>query len=181
MTVIYFTTYAPTQALTLRSFWRRRLQFNELLSSNTSLSASRYFRLVLLAVVDIMFTIPLGIYSIYIGNKGVGLAPWISWEETHFNFARVAQVPTLFWRSDRSTETAVELTRWLPVFCAFLFFALFGFAAEAQKHYRLLFWRIAGVFGFRPSSTANSKGSLSGYVNSLSVSNQASFTISHLG
>jgi pheromone a factor receptor len=148
--------------LTLRSFWRRRLQFNELMSSNSTMNASRYLRLMLLALVDIMFTIPLGAYTMYIGNKGVRLAPWISWEDTHFNFARVAQIPTLLWRSDTSFTISVELTRWLPIFCAFVFFALFGFAAEATKHYALTFWWIAKPFGFSPSTSRSLKASLPG-------------------
>ncbi|KAF8884497.1 STE3-like pheromone receptor [Infundibulicybe gibba] len=153
--------------LTLRSFWQRRIQFNQLASSNSSMNTSRYVRLMLLALVDMMFTVPLGIYTIYIGTKGVGLAPWISWEDTHFNFARVKLVPALFWRSDPAFQTSVELTRWLPVFCAFLFFGLFGFASEAQKHYRLAFWWVAKRFGFKPTTLQNTKASIPGYVFTL--------------
>ncbi|KAF8153841.1 pheromone A receptor-domain-containing protein [Crassisporium funariophilum] len=146
--------------LTLRSFWNRRAQFNQLISSNSSMSISRYLRLVLLAIIDMMCTVPLGIYSIYIGNKGVGLAPWISWEDTHFNFARVALVPSIIWRSDPSFQTSVELTRWLPVLCAFLFFGLFGFASEAQKNYKVAFWAIGKRFGFHPAPPTTVKGSI---------------------
>ena len=150
-------------ALTLRSFWIRRAQFNQLITSNSSMSVSRYLRLVLLTIIDIMCTVPLGIYSIYIGNKGVGLAPWISWEETHYNFSRVALVPSLIWRSDPSFQTSVELTRWLPVLCAFLFFALFGFAEEAKKHYKSAFWAVLKPFGVHPRPSvpisSTSKGS----------------------
>ncbi|KAF9462769.1 STE3-like pheromone receptor [Collybia nuda] len=139
--------------LTLRSFWQRRLQFSQLMNSNSSMNASRYFRLMLLAVVDILCTIPLGVYTIYIATKGVPLSPWVSWEDTHFDFGRVVKIPTLFWRSDPSFQIGVELTRWLPVFCAFLFFALFGFASEAKKHYAMAFWWVAKRFGFnRPSA-----------------------------
>ena len=114
------------------------------------MSVSRYLRLVLLSTIDIMCTVPLGIYSIYIGNKGVGLAPWISWEDTHYNFSRVALVPSLIWRSDPSFQTSVELTRWLPVLCALLFFGMFGFAEEAKKHYKSAFWAVLKPFGVDP-------------------------------
>ncbi|KAF8239230.1 STE3-like pheromone receptor [Tricholoma matsutake] len=143
--------------LTLRSFWIRRVQFNQLLSSNSSMNISRYLRLILLALIDIVLTIPLSIYSIYIANKGVGMAPWISWQDTHFNFGRVGLVPALIWRGDRSFETSVELTRWLPVFCAFIFFALFGFAAEAQKHYSLFFRWVAKLLNFNAQSSTGAK------------------------
>ncbi|KAF9007123.1 STE3-like pheromone receptor [Cyathus striatus] len=138
-------------SLTLRGFWLRRIQFNQLMSSNSALNMSRYVRLMMLAIIDIMCTIPLGIYVIYIGNKGVTLEPWISWEDTHFDFARVGLVPALIWRSNRDLLISIELTRWLPVFCAFIFFGLFGFATEAQKHYHMFFWATLKPFGFKPS------------------------------
>lgn len=117
---------------------------------------------MLLAVVDIMCTIPLGVYTIYIATKGVPLSPWISWEDTHYDFGRVAKIPTLFWRGDPSFQIGVELTRWLPVFCALLFFALFGFASEAKKHYALAFWWVAKKFGFNRPSAKGTKASLPG-------------------
>ncbi len=139
--------------LTLRSFFRRRAEFAVLISSqsNSSMNTSRYLRLMILALVNMLFALPLGIYVIYIGSKGVRLAPWVSWADTHFGFSRVDKVPALIWRGDYSYEIAVELTRWLSVFCAFLFFALFGFANEAKKQYRLAFWKVAGWFGFKPA------------------------------
>jgi len=114
------------------------------------MSVSRYLRLVMLAIIDMMCTTPLGVYSIYIGNKGVKLAPWVSWEETHYNFSYVGRIPALVWRSDRSFRTSVELSRWIPVICALLFFILFGFASEARKSYQTAFWAVLKVFGVRP-------------------------------
>ncbi|KAK0435341.1 putative pheromone receptor [Desarmillaria tabescens] len=140
-------------ALTLRSFFRRRAEFATLISSqsNSSMNTSRYLRLMILALVNMLFALPLGIYVIYIGSKGVRLAPWVSWADTHYGFSRVDQIPALIWRGDYGYEVAVELTRWLSVFCAFLFFALFGFASEAKKQYRLAFWKVSGWFGFKPA------------------------------
>ncbi|KAF8200240.1 STE3-like pheromone receptor [Pholiota molesta] len=138
-------------AMTLRSFWVRRAQFNQLITSNSSMSISRYLRLVFLALIDMMCTLPLGIYSIYIGNKGVTLAPWISWEDTHFNFSHVGLVPSLIWRLNPSYRVSMELSQWLPIACAFLFFGLFGFAAEAKKHYKLVYWAVMKRFGVKPA------------------------------
>lgn len=134
-------------ALSLRAFWQRRVQFAQLISSSSSLNASRYIRLMLLSIVDMAVTVPLGIFSIYIASAGVPLSPWISWENVHFNFSRVDIVPSIVWRSDRSFSTSVELTRWLFPACAFIFFALFGFASEAQKQYKTLFHRCIKPLG----------------------------------
>lgn len=155
--------------LNLRSFWRRRIQFAQLLSSNIPMNVSQYLRLMVLSVVDMMFTISLSIFTICIGTQGVTLEPWVSWSDTHFNFGRVGIVPSIIWQGDRAFRISVELTRWSPVLCAFLFFGLFGFANEAQKHYRLAFWWVAKPFGFKPKASTNSKGSFNGYVSALST------------
>lgn len=123
-------------ALTLRAFWSRRAQFNQLISSNGSLTISRYFRLMLLSCLEISCTLPLSIFSVYINNKGVTLAPWVSWADTHFNFSFIQPIPAAIWKSDRSFEISVEMSRWIFPACALIFFMLFGFAGEAQRNYR---------------------------------------------
>ncbi|KAJ3886669.1 pheromone receptor [Lentinula edodes] len=155
-------------SLTLRTFYIRRLQFTQIVSANSTISPSRYLRLMLLALIDIMCTIPVGIYIIFIGLDGVPLAPWISWNDTHFDFNRVVLIPSAVWRSNTSNYTAVQINRWLPIVCAFIFFALFGFAEEAMKNYRRAFWFFARPLNFRSSSegrSKNGKGSMfAGYV-----------------
>ncbi|KAJ3719605.1 pheromone receptor [Lentinula guzmanii] len=145
-------------SLTLRSFYIRRLQFNQIFSSNSAINPSRYIRLMALALIDIMCTIPIGIYIIYVDLKGVPLAPWISWDDTHFDFGRVVLIPAVIWKSDPSSVDALQINRWLPVICAFIFFALFGFAEEARKHYRRVFWFFANRFGFYPSERGSNTG-----------------------
>ena len=114
---------------------------------------NRYVRLMLLCVCDMSLTVPLAIYVLYISTHGIPLAPWISWAETHYNWTRVDVVPSLLWRSSKESEICVELTRWLAVFCAFTFFALFGFATEAKKNYKKVFWAIASRCGLKRSTT----------------------------
>ncbi|KAJ4486637.1 pheromone receptor [Lentinula edodes] len=153
-------------SLTLRTFYMRRIQFSQILSANTSINPSRYLRLMLLALIDIMCTIPLGIYIIYIELKGVPLQPWISWNDTHFDFGRVVLVPAVIWRASPSSIASVQINRWLPVACAFIFFILFGFAEEAMKNYRRAFWFIVKPFGFIPASEGRSnigKGKAGGF------------------
>ena len=139
-------------ALTLRAFWKRRVQFAELISSNSSLNVSRYVRLILLALVNMMLTVPLGVFSIYL-NSHIPLSPWTSWEDVHFNFSRVGLVPSLIWRSNPSFNTGVELTRWLFPVSALLFFALFGFASEAQKQYHTVFYKCHKAFGLKSATS----------------------------
>ncbi|KAI0946033.1 hypothetical protein AcV7_010119 [Taiwanofungus camphoratus] len=138
-------------SLTLRSFWIRRAQFNQLLATNKAMTTSRYFRLMLLSCAEMACTIPLGAYSIYINTAGVQLAPWVSWSNAHYDFSRVVEVPAVVWTSERSYLISVEMGRWIYPFSAFLFFSLFGFAKEAQRNYRLAFNWIVKLFGRKPS------------------------------
>ncbi|KAH7869322.1 pheromone receptor [Lentinula edodes] len=149
-------------SLILRTFYMRRIQFNQILSSNGMINPSRYFRLMLLALIDIMCTVPIGTFTIYVSLKGVTLNPWISWDDTHFDFGRVVLIPAVIWRSDFRTYTSLQITRWVPIICAFLFFALFGFAQEATKSYKRAFWFITGKLGFHGGKGKG--GALSGYV-----------------
>ena len=115
---------------------------------------SRYIRLMMLALSEMMCTVPISIYSTYISNKGVPLQPWVSWVDTHYDFSYVGQVPAVVWRSDPNYRIAVELTRWLFPASAFLFFLLFGFGAEARKNYCATFLRVVKCLGYNSASEA---------------------------
>jgi len=134
--------------LTLRAFWRRRAQFSELLSSNSALTTSRYFRLMLLCGVEMACTIPLGAFSIFINNDDVAVAPYISWANAHYDFSYVGKYPATAWMNNRPFYISVEMGRWIYPGSAFLFFALFGFAGEARRNYKLAFWTVVKCLGF---------------------------------
>ncbi|GLB44318.1 putative pheromone [Lyophyllum shimeji] len=139
--------------LSLRSFARRRVEFGQFLASNKSLTISRYFRLMALATTEIMFTTPLAVFIMYLNATSSPMRPWISWEDTHFNFSRVEQFPAILWRnSGHLTVAAMELSRWVNPLCALVFFGFFGFAEEAKRHYRAAFWCLMKPFGLSPKS-----------------------------
>ncbi|KAJ7055539.1 STE3-domain-containing protein [Mycena amicta] len=150
--------------LSIRAFYASRAQFKELLSSsNTNLNLNRYVRLMALASVDLMFTIPLAIWVLYVNVAVVGLSPWISWADTHSNFSRVVQVPGFIWRSDPLSVASIETLRWATVFCAFVFFGFFGFADEAMKNYKTALSSVARRVGLSTagSTTLGGTGMLS--------------------
>ncbi|KAJ7749701.1 pheromone B alpha 1 receptor, partial [Mycena metata] len=151
--------------LSIKAFYQSRAQFKELLTSNKNLNLNRYIRLMCLASTDLMFTIPLGIWVLWVNVKVVGISPWISWADTHSNFSRVATVPGLFWRADINTVASLETTRWVTVACALLFFGYFGFADEAIKNYRSAFSSVARRMGYSVA-TMSSSGVLSSGSNS---------------
>jgi hypothetical protein len=110
--------------------------FNGMLGSNKNPNQSRYIRLIVLSGSQIFTTLPASLFSFYLNACVQTVHPWISWNDTHSDYSFVGQVPSFIWRADPATVAALELDRWILVAAAFLFFAFFGFAEEARRHYR---------------------------------------------
>ncbi|TFK32933.1 pheromone A receptor-domain-containing protein [Crucibulum laeve] len=143
--------------LSIRAFNKSRAQFNELLSGNKNLTSSRYVRLMCLAGVEVLCTVPLASYIMYL-NIVDGVNPWISWADTHYGFSRVDTIPAILWRSQPVAERAIEMSRWLIIACAILFFGFFGFADEARKNYRSFMQTVTKSVGLSTVSFGNSSG-----------------------
>jgi pheromone a factor receptor len=140
---------------------QRRAQFMEFLSMNKNLSSSRYFRLMGLAGIEMLCTIPLGAYVIYLNATAQPVLPWISWANVHFNFSRIEQIPSVAWRTSGPAVLSIEFSRWFLVVCALVFFAFFGFADEARKNYRLAYVSVAKRVGLSTAGTVSTGGSWS--------------------
>jgi pheromone a factor receptor len=101
---------------------------------------------------EILFTTPLAIFNIWLNASLSPIGPWISWDDTHFDYGRVIQVPATIWRSNRILAISIETTRWVAPLCAFIFFMFFGLADEAKKNYKLAFhWVMKRVCRRLPS------------------------------
>ncbi|KAG2335733.1 STE3-domain-containing protein [Suillus weaverae] len=136
--------------LTLAAFYKRRMTFNSLISGNNSMNANRYIRLMMLSVIEMAFTVPISIYSVYISSTSTPMQSWVSFSDTHYDFSYVGLIPAVEWTSNSIYKQSIDLTQWLFPVCAFMFFALFGFGSEARKRYRLYFLWIAKRFGYNP-------------------------------
>ncbi|KAI0632771.1 STE3-domain-containing protein [Trametes polyzona] len=153
--------------LTLRAFFRRRRDFSTLVASNSNLTFNRYFRLMGLAAIEVLFTIPLATYNIVV-DASQPIYPFIGYADLHFRFDRVNSKSAVSWRQDPSAIAAVNFSRWNIIGCAILFFLFFGLAEEARKHYRLALSSVAkkvGITTFDRSTgfaSTNSKGGSSG-------------------
>jgi pheromone a factor receptor len=93
-------------------------------------------------------------------NVHAGINPWKSWANTHVRFSRVDQIPAMIWRTRPVMASSLELTRWLAVVCAIIFFAFFGFADEAKKNYRSVFQTVAKRVGISTGTVTGSSGVL---------------------
>jgi pheromone a factor receptor len=135
---------------------KRRAQFSQFISSSTSLTVNRYFRLMALATVELLCTTPISAYAIYLNVTANPMQPWVGWSYVHYHFSEVGQFPAVEWRMSHLNVVSLELSRWSVVFCAFVFFGFFGFADEARKHYRMAYQAVAKRFGASPTSTSTS-------------------------
>lgn len=145
--------------LTLRAFMQRRADFSRFLSSSTSLTINRYFRLMALATVELLFNIPLSTYGLYLNITGRPIYPWKSWADTHFDWYIIDTYPAVLWRMNPVTIVNLELSRWALIFCALVFFGFFGFADEARKNYRQIYSAVMKRFGVLPPPLSSSSGS----------------------
>jgi len=137
--------------LTIHTLYKREHQFRQVISSNRNLNRSRYFRLMALSGLEILGTLPMGIYWIVYNAKN-GVEPWVSWADTHIFYSRIPQFASFLWKNDHAIVVGLEGYRWSLVACAFLFFAFFGFADEARQHYRLVYTTLASRIGISTTS-----------------------------
>ncbi|KAI0702581.1 STE3-domain-containing protein [Earliella scabrosa] len=141
--------------LSLISLVKRHKQFREFIQTGSALTVSRYYRLMLLSITEIIFTTPLGIYQLYSNAIDGALHPWLGWDDTHYNFSRVGQYPAVIWRANLNLLIPLEMSRWILPLCAFVFFGFFGFAEEAQRHYKMVLQFISDRFAFLRLRTAS--------------------------
>ncbi|KAF8894930.1 pheromone A receptor-domain-containing protein [Gymnopilus junonius] len=139
--------------MSIVAFRKRHAEFKEILSSNSNLNSNRFFRLMALAGIEVICCVPLSITTIILNATRGEVRPWISWEDTHYGFSRVDQVPAVLWRADPTANVSIEMSRWLVIVCGLVFFAFFGFADEAQKHYKLAFDSVAKRVGYTSNGT----------------------------
>ncbi|KAJ3785137.1 pheromone A receptor-domain-containing protein [Lentinula aff. detonsa] len=135
--------------LTLRNFYNHRVEFAKIASTNSGMSPSRYIRLMLLVFVDMFCNTPIGVFAIIVAARAVVL-PFSALSES-LDFTSVQLVSASVWKANRLDRAAVEINRWVPVFCSFVFFVFFGFAEEAKKNYRKAYESSKKFLGCRGS------------------------------
>jgi Pheromone A receptor len=136
--------------MTIYHFIKHKRQVDKIMSSNRGLNQGRYIRLMMLASVNMIATIPLSTYFM-VGLIKLGF-PKYSLAVLHHNYSHIPQIPSFIWKSNSESITAVELSRWSVVLCAFTFFAFFGFADEARYHYCRAYALLARLVDWSTSS-----------------------------
>ncbi|KDQ27855.1 hypothetical protein PLEOSDRAFT_1076893 [Pleurotus ostreatus PC15] len=106
----------------------------QLTLDSSAMTANRYLRLMILSSTESLLTVPLSIYVIVVNATLQPVQPWLSWEETHFDYWRVGQFPRVLW-AGTFVEGSLESGRWMVVVCALVGWAFFGTGEEAKKWY----------------------------------------------
>ena len=134
---------------------------NETRSINNNIDTNRYLRLICFSACDLISGIPLTLFYLYIYIKG--LVPFPGLKQEHYEYSQIVQVPAVLWSSNTLVELDYELNRWLSIWVAFVFFAIFGFTEESRNNYRTMlqpvvqfFVKITGIK--RRSSDNNAEG-----------------------
>ncbi|TFY61868.1 hypothetical protein EVG20_g6898 [Dentipellis fragilis] len=165
-----FIVFIPPLALTvatlilggvaLAHFFRRRLSFaRHLQQSNSALTTARYFRLMVMALVEMFWTLVVSSLNVWFTCRG-GLRPWISWDNVHVGFSQIGQFPTVLIPKDDLRWTFALW--WTIPISAFIFSAFFAFGEDAMREYCACFaWVRLHVFRMQPP--LNSTGSLPSY------------------
>ncbi|KAJ7189209.1 pheromone A receptor-domain-containing protein [Mycena filopes] len=126
---------------------------NEFFQTNGSISRTSYFRILALACVDIVITLPFSIMNLVSFFADLPsldfLPPYVGWKVTHADFAPVG-VPYADLTDTRWHAFNMYFGFWRYPVLAIAIFALFGLTSSARAAYRSRISRVAAFVGWKP-------------------------------
>ena len=138
------------------TYYRRKQDIEEFFNSDTTISHTRFIRLFIVGLLDILFTLPAGVVSLAIGtleslqSSPFGIPFYPGWHYTHHPWAIF--VPTSAWTSQFLFlfQFQIYYQGFLyPVF-SLIIFLFFGLRPTARGKYRSWFWTVARPLGIKP-------------------------------
>ena len=152
--VLYTLTNALSSAKVAWMFYRQSRDINRFLQSNNSVSRSHYMRILSLASIDVVITLPVGIANIVLNvAQSLSRGPmtfyygWIydhtDWEPVGYSYAETVA-------SGTSIVAQTYFTQWTSPILAFVIFGLFGVTSEARASYWRIICTFCSWFGWRP-------------------------------
>ena len=136
-------------------FYRQSRDINRFLQSNNSVSRNNYMRILALASIDVLITLPVGIATIVLSvTETLAQEPmpfyfgWTfdhtDWEPVGYSYAEIVAFGT-------SSVVQLYFVQWTSPFLAFVIFGLFGVTLEARASYWRAIRTILGWFGWTPA------------------------------
>ncbi|VDB87017.1 unnamed protein product [Peniophora sp. CBMAI 1063] len=143
----------------VKTFYHHSRDIDQFLRSNNSVSRTNYFRILILASIDILLTLPIGTVTLILTIKGLlpsGPIPfYFGWTNDHTDW----QPPSLLYAQLVSggtlTVTIRYFSQWTSPFLAFVIFGLFGVTSEARASYWHIVCTVGGWFGWKPTPRAH--------------------------
>ncbi|KAI0317102.1 pheromone A receptor-domain-containing protein, partial [Amylostereum chailletii] len=134
-------------------FYRHSRDVDAFLRRNGSVDRTRYFRLLAVGCLDILFTLPSGALILlgYVGQefKFQNHKFYRGWHDTHHDHWAPISVPAAQWRSYFWDRLEILLQEWVYLVLSILIFTIFGLTVESRTTYRRWFWTAAGLLGFK--------------------------------
>ena len=137
---------------------------DEFLRSNGSISRTNYLRILILASLDIILTLPLGIVNFTLVALNIradtGLYFWPGWDEVHTNWSPISVSHSELVATGPVYYVRTYLVPWISPVLAFAIFSLFGCTSEARSSYWRVLSVLAGWFGWRLAPRREVRSSL---------------------
>ena len=105
-----------------------------------------------LAALNALVIVPLAAYVVVANFRSKPMYEWRGLADLHWGFSRVDSVAAVTWRSHPAWVSTLNFRLWEPIACALVFFAFFGLAEEARRHYRRAFFHVAKRLGIKMSA-----------------------------
>lgn len=147
-------------------FYRQHRDIHSFLNSNTSVSRINYVRILTLASVDILLTLPIGVVNIALKatsflEQNQKLPFYLGWTFLHTAWEPVSYSYTETKGSGTATLAQIYFTLWTSPVLAFTIFGLFGITSEARASYWRILCAVGSWVGWKPTLRAgNGKASL---------------------
>ncbi|KZV66393.1 STE3-domain-containing protein [Peniophora sp. CONT] len=150
--LVSVTVYYPRVA---RTFYRQSRDLNRFLQSNDSVSRTNYIRLLVLASVDILLTLPIGIVSIVLAlsqSLSLSLPIYLGWTFDHTDWEPEGFSYAGLLAEGTPIVAQVYFIHWTSPVLAFIIFGLFGMIPEARTSYWRVVCIVCGWFGWKPTT-----------------------------
>ena len=123
--------------MVVRVFYRQGRDTNHFLNSNDSVSRTNYLRVLAVASIDILLTLPIGITNLVL----IVLASphkmtfYPGWQVVHSHWAPTSESYAQLLEGGTFNVARTYFTRWTSPVLAFAIFALFGLTSQARTTY----------------------------------------------
>ncbi|VDB95842.1 unnamed protein product [Peniophora sp. CBMAI 1063] len=138
-----------------KTYYRQRRDINSFLRSDHSVSRTNYLRILILASLDILLTLPISTVTIALDIAGalsaLGFPFYPGWSLIHSRWEPVSFSYAQLQAFGTSELALLYFSHWTSPVLAFAIFGLFGMTSEARTSYSNVIWTVGGWFGWKPS------------------------------